>query len=63
MYSKGMPREACILADNSLLAAFLADKKVVDKITVDAAYKDRVSNIGEDKSHPEAKVMKNTKKK
>ena len=26
MYSKGMPREACIIADNSLLAAFLARK-------------------------------------
>jgi len=41
----------------------LAEKKVVDKDTVDAAYKDRVSNIGEDKTPTEAKVMKNTKKK
>src|SRR5690242_15950308 len=48
-YSKGMPREACILADNSLLAAFLNEKKKVDKKTVDSAYKDRVSNIGKDK--------------
>src|SRR3954447_24386656 len=36
IYSKGMPREACIIADNSLLATYLADKKVVDKQTVDA---------------------------
>jgi hypothetical protein len=63
IYSKGMPREACILADNSLLAAFLSDKKRVGKETVDAAYKDRVSNIGEDKSPTDAKSMKNTKKK
>src|SRR5215203_643352 len=63
IYSKGMPREACILADNSLLAAFLSDKKSVGKETVDAAYKDRVTNIGEDKSPAEAKLKKNTKKK
>jgi general secretion pathway protein A len=62
-YSKGMPREACILADNSLLAGFLSEKKTVDKETVDAAYTDRVSNIGEDKSPTEVKTMKNMKKK
>jgi general secretion pathway protein A len=28
VYSKGMPREACIIADNSLLAAFLSDKRL-----------------------------------
>src|ERR671925_361476 len=53
IYSKGMPREACIIADNSLLAAYLADKKVVDKSTVEAAYHDRIENIGEDKSPTE----------
>ena len=63
VYSKGMPREACIIADNSLLAAFLAGKTAVDKQTVDAAFKDRVDNIGEDKSHAESKSVKNTKKK
>src|SRR6266566_7194456 len=31
VHSKGMPREACIIADNSLLAAFLANKKIVVK--------------------------------
>ena len=63
VYSKGMPREACIIADNSLLAAFLAGKKSVDKEIVDSAYKDRVENIGEDKSPTEAKKEKNSKKK
>jgi hypothetical protein len=58
-----MPREACILADNSLLVAFLSEKRKVDKEIVDAAYKDRISNIGEDKSPTEAKSIKNIKKK
>jgi hypothetical protein len=47
IYSKGMPREACIIADNSLLAAYLRNKNIVDKQIVDSAYKDRVENIGE----------------
>jgi general secretion pathway protein A len=50
VYSKGMPREACIIADNSLLAAYLANKRSVDKSIVDAAFKDRVDNIGEMKA-------------
>jgi general secretion pathway protein A len=50
VYSKGVPREACIIADNSLLATYLMRKKSVDKDTVDAAFKDRVENIGEMKS-------------
>ena len=63
VYSRGMPREACIIADNSLLAAFLAGKKTVDKEIVDSAYKDRVENIGEDKSPTQPKPNKDTKKK
>jgi type II secretory pathway predicted ATPase ExeA len=62
IYSKGMPREACILADNSLLAAYLAGKKVVDKETVFSAFKDRVDNIGEVKLLTGTKSNKNTKK-
>ncbi len=62
VHSKGMPREACIIADNSLLAAYLAGKTVVDKETVDAAYNDRIENIGEDKLSTEAKSNKNVKK-
>jgi general secretion pathway protein A len=62
LYSKGMPREACIIADNALLAAYLAEKKTVDKQTVDSAYTDRVENIGEDKSPPKSMSHKNAKK-
>ena len=63
VYSKGMPREACIIADNSLLAAYLAEKKVVDKTTVEAAYHDRIENIGEDKPPTHAKSSRQTKMK
>src|SRR5690242_4796538 len=59
VYSKGMPREACIIADNSLLAAFLSDKKLVDKEVVEAAYKDRVDNIGEMKLLQVTKAKRN----
>jgi type II secretory pathway predicted ATPase ExeA len=62
LYSKGMPRDACIIADNSLLAAFLSGKKIVDKETVDSAYKDRVENIGDDKLPATAKPNKHPKK-
>jgi general secretion pathway protein A len=62
-YSRGMPREACIIADNSLLAAFLANKKVIDKQTVDSAYKDRVDNIGEDKYPAKNAINNKTNKK
>jgi hypothetical protein len=53
-----MPREACIIADNSLLVAYLAGKNVVDKETVDAAYQDRIENIGETKSLTSTKSHK-----
>jgi type II secretory pathway predicted ATPase ExeA len=62
VYSKGMPREACIIADNSLLAAFLSGKKSVDKDIVVAAFKDRVENIGEMKSLPVAKAKQQVAK-
>jgi general secretion pathway protein A len=58
IHSKGMPREACIIADNALLAAYLAGTAMVDKVTVDAAFNDRVENIGEDKSPTETKPQK-----
>src|SRR5512135_88888 len=60
IYSRGMPREAFIIADNSLLAAFLAGKKTVDKEIVDSAYQDRVENIGEDQPPTQAKSTKDT---
>jgi general secretion pathway protein A len=58
IHSNGMPREACIIADNSLLVAFLAGKNVVDKETVDAAYQDRIENIGETKTLTSTKSHK-----
>ena len=58
IHSNGMPREACIIADNSLLVAYLAGKNVVDKETVDAAYQDRIENIGETKSLTSTKSHK-----
>jgi general secretion pathway protein A len=61
LYSKGMPREACIIADNSLLAAFLSEKSVVDKDTVELTFQDRVGNIGELKAAPIAKTTRTTK--
>jgi hypothetical protein len=45
-YSDGIPREACILADNSLLLAFLQKKLEIGKDIVEIAVKDRVDNIG-----------------
>ena len=61
LYSKGMPREACIIADNSLLAAFLSGSTVVDKRIVDLTFQDRVGNIGELKSAPAVKTKSATK--
>lgn len=45
-YSEGTPREACILADNSLLLAYLNEQKTVDRATVEAAANERLKNIG-----------------
>jgi general secretion pathway protein A len=45
-HSEGIPREACILADNSLLLAFLQKKQSIEKDIVEIAAKDRVDNIG-----------------
>src|ERR687886_2635555 len=41
LHSEGIPREACIIADNSLLLAFLQKKQVIDKDIVEIAAKDR----------------------
>lgn len=62
VHSKGMPREACIIADNSLLAAYLAGTATVDKQVVDAAFKDRVENIGELKAVGKADPHRRIKK-
>jgi hypothetical protein len=46
LHSEGIPREACILADNSLLLAYLQKKTTIEKQIVDIAAKDRRDNIG-----------------
>ena len=57
LYSEGIPREACIIADNSLLLAFLQKKPIIDKDIVEIAAKDRIQNIGSAKK-PEPKSAK-----
>ncbi len=44
--SEGTPREACIIADNSLLLAYLQKKQEIDKTLIETAAKDRTDNIG-----------------
>jgi general secretion pathway protein A len=46
LHSEGIPREACIIADNSLLLAFLQKKQLIERDLVDVAAKDRTDNIG-----------------
>lgn len=46
VHSEGIPREACVLADNSLLLAFLQKKPAIEKDVVEIAAKDRRDNIG-----------------
>jgi len=49
-YSEGVPREANILADNSLLLAFLNGQRTITRDTVESAAKERLANIGVTKS-------------
>jgi len=44
-YSEGMPREANILADNSLLVAFYNKQKQIDDALIDAVAGDRRQNL------------------
>jgi general secretion pathway protein A len=44
--SGGTPREACIIADNALLLAFLAGEKTITKQLITTAATERVANIG-----------------
>jgi general secretion pathway protein A len=46
VHSEGIPREACVLADNALLLAFLQKKPMIEKDIVEIAAKDRRDNIG-----------------
>jgi hypothetical protein len=65
-HSDGVPREACVIADNSLLLTFLQKKTAIEKETVEIAAKDRKDNIGSArKAEPPAKkpsVKKNAVK-
>jgi general secretion pathway protein A len=45
-HSEGIPREACVLADNALLLAFLQKKHRITKDLADLAAQDRIENIG-----------------
>jgi hypothetical protein len=45
-HSDGVPREACVIADNSLLLTFLQKKTTIEKEIVETAAKDRKDNIG-----------------
>lgn len=60
-HSEGIPREACIIADNSLLLSFLQKKPTIEKEIVDIAAKDRRDNIGALKKY-EAKTTKKGEK-
>jgi len=44
--SEGTPREACIIADNALLLAFLSGEKIISRELVETAARERVTNIG-----------------
>lgn len=46
VHSGGTPREACIIADNALLLAFLSGERTVTKALVETAATERVTNIG-----------------
>jgi general secretion pathway protein A len=43
-YSEGIPREACIIADNALLAAFLSQQETIDKAVIEYAARERNEN-------------------
>jgi len=45
-HSAGLPSEACILADNALLLAFLNQQREVTPAFVESAIGDRVKNVG-----------------
>ena len=55
-HSAGLPSEACILADNALLVAFLHQQPQVTSDLVTGAIADRLKNVG--KLDKEAKPAK-----
>jgi general secretion pathway protein A len=55
-HSSGTPREACIIADNALLLAFLSGEKRITKEIVDSAARERVTNLGRAKTKEEKRA-------
>jgi general secretion pathway protein A len=45
-HSGGTPREACIIADNALLLAYLQQAREIDRKLIESAAQDRFDNIG-----------------
>ncbi len=45
-HSAGLPSEACIIADNALLIAFLNQQREVTPAFVESAIGDRLKNVG-----------------
>jgi len=45
-HSAGLPSEACIIADNALLIAFLNQQRQVTPAVVESAIGDRLKNVG-----------------
>ena len=56
-HSAGLPSEACIIADNALLIAFLNQQREVTPAFVESAIGDRLKNVG--KLDKEMKPVKN----
>lgn len=57
-HSAGLPSEACILADNALLIAFLNQERNITSVFIESAIGDRLNNVGK-----LDKEMKQVKKK
>jgi general secretion pathway protein A len=57
-HSAGLPSEACIIADNSLLIAFLQQSRQVTSEIVEAAIADRLTNVGKLDKEPQEKSSK-----
>lgn len=56
LHSSGTPREACIIADNALLLAFLSNEHRITKAIVDTAATERITNIGKNPAKEEKRA-------
>jgi general secretion pathway protein A len=57
-HSGGLPSEACVIADNALLIAFLQQSSLVTPDIVEAAIEDRLANVGKLDREPEKEPSK-----